>query len=167
MMHQVAAQISLIRKLPKTIRELLYYLLPRSKSNVSLLYKAKEALRISLLPLEEFYANIGCGSLYKPAIYKKRTEEKFKEVLDADKGNFTQAMIDFDLFYNTLADNFLVKTDRASMAQPLEIRSPFLDIRRIELGRRIPTKWKVNLRNTKILMREIIKDIVPHKIISR
>jgi len=52
--------------------------------------------------------------------------------LNKTHGNFTQAMIDFDLFYNTLADNFLVKTDRASMAQPLEIRSPFLDVRWID-----------------------------------
>jgi asparagine synthase (glutamine-hydrolysing) len=76
-------------------------------------------------------------------------------------------MIDFDLFYNTLADNFLVKTDRASMAQPLEIRSPFLDIRWIDRSRKVPTKWKVNWRNTKILMREIIKDIMPQEIINR
>ena len=87
--------------------------------------------------------------------------------MKATHGNFTQAMIDFDLFYNTLADNFLVKTDRASMAQPLEIRSPFLDIRWIERGRKTPTKWKVNWGKTKILMREIIKDIEPDEIINR
>jgi asparagine synthase (glutamine-hydrolysing) len=70
--------------------------------------------------------------MYKPEIYKSWTTEKMKEILGKTKGNFTQAMIDFDLFYNTLADNFLVKTDRASMAQPMEIRSPFLDIRWID-----------------------------------
>jgi asparagine synthase (glutamine-hydrolysing) len=53
------------------------------------------------------------------------------------------------------------------MAQPLEIRSPFLDVRWIDFSRRLPTKWKVNWRKTKILMREIIKEIVPQEIITR
>ncbi|MFA7298219.1 MAG: asparagine synthase (glutamine-hydrolyzing) [Candidatus Absconditabacterales bacterium] len=167
MMHQVGAQMTIIRKLPRLLRQLLYYIIPKTANNLSLLSKIKEAFRVSLLPPEQFYANIGGSTLYKPEIYKKWTEDKFKELLEATHGNFTQAMIDFDLFYNTLADNFLVKTDRASMAQPLEIRSPFLDIRWIDRGRKTPTKWKVNWRKTKILMREIIKDIVPQEIIHR
>lgn len=167
MMHQVGAQMTLIRKIPRFIRQLLSRVIPQTANNLSTLSKIKEAFRVSLLPLEQFYANIGWSTLYKPEVYKKRTEEKFTELLKATHGNFTQAMIDFDLFYNTLADNFLVKTDRASMAQPMEIRSPFLDIRWIERGRKTPTKWKVNIRKTKILMREIIKDIVPQEIIHR
>ena len=114
-----------------------------------------------------FYANFMTKDKYIPEVYKKRSKEKLEEILQKTNGNFTQAMMDFDLFYNTLADNFLVKTDRASMAQPMEIRSPFLDIRRIDLGRKIPTKRKVTRKRTKILMREIIKDIVPCPIIHR
>ncbi len=167
MMHQVGAQMTLIRKIPRLLRQILSRIIPQTANNLSTLSKIKEAFRVSLLPPEQFYANIGWSTLYKPEVYKKRTEEKFTELLKATHGNFTQAMIDFDLFYNTLADNFLVKTDRASMAQPLEIRSPFLDIRWIERGRKTPTKWKVNAKKTKILMREIIKDIVPDEIINR
>lgn len=167
MMHQVAAQMSLIRKLPRAIRTFLSKYIPITKNNLSFLSKAKEACRVSLLSPEEFYANIGWSTLYKPEIYKQRTTEKMKELLEKTNGNFTQAAIDFDLFYNTLADNFLVKTDRASMAQPLEIRSPFLDIRRVDRSRMTPTKWKVNRRHTKILMRKIIEDIVPLEIINR
>jgi asparagine synthase (glutamine-hydrolysing) len=167
MMHQVGAQMTIIRKLPKFLRQLLYYIAPQTANNLSIFSKIKEAFRVSLLPPQKFYANVGGSTLYKPEIYKKWSEEKFIELLKATHGNFTQAMIDFDLFYNTLADNFLVKTDRASMAQPLEIRSPFLDIRWIERGRKTPTKRKVNACKTKILMREIIKNIVPQEIIHR
>lgn len=159
--------MSLIRKIPRGIRKLLSSVIPSTSNNLSLLSKIKEAFRVSLLPVEAFYANIGESSIYKPEVYKQWVTQHFKEVLDKAHGNFTQAMIDFDLFYNTLADNFLVKTDRASMAQPLEIRSPFLDWRWIDYSRRLPIKWKVNWRKTKILMREIIKDIVPKEIITR
>ncbi len=167
MMHQVAAQMNVIRKLPVWMRKMFWYLVPKTKNNLSLFSKLKEAFRVSLLPEEQFYANIGGSTLYKPEVYKKWTESKLKQILQACNGNFVQAMIDFDLFYNTLADNFLVKTDRASMAQPLEIRSPFLDVRWVDWSRKVPTKWKVNWRKTKIMMREIIKDIIPESIINR
>jgi asparagine synthase (glutamine-hydrolysing) len=76
-------------------------------------------------------------------------------------------MIDYDLMFGTLGDNFLTKTDRASMSCALEIRSPFLDYRFVEFARKIPSKWKTNARKTKILMREIIRDIVPKSIVCR
>lgn len=167
MMHQVWAQMSLLYKLPKFIKKIAYYIVPKTSDNLSILSKIKEALRVSMLPKEEFYANIWWSSIYKPEVYKKWTIEKFKEVLEKSNWNFTQAMIDYDLFYNSLWDNFCVKVDRASMSVALEVRSPFLDYRFIEYSRKIPTKWKVTWRKTKILMREIIKEIVPGKIAYR
>jgi len=76
-------------------------------------------------------------------------------------------MIDYDLFYNTLADNFLVKVDRASMSVALEVRSPFLDYRFIELARKIPVEYKVDIKKTKKIMRDIITGIVPNVIVNR
>jgi len=58
MMHQVGAQMTIIRKLPRLLRQLLYYIIPKTANNLSLLSKIKEAFRVSLLPPEQFYANI-------------------------------------------------------------------------------------------------------------
>ena len=45
-------------------------------------------------------------------------------------------------FSTTLADDFLVKIDRASMMNALEVRSPFLDARIVDLAfRRFPSEW--------------------------
>ena len=167
MMHQVWAQMSIIWKIPRFLRKKIYYIIPRTKNNLSILSKLKEAFRVSLLPKEEFMWNIWWSSLYKPKVYVDWAKEKMSEILEADGWNFTQAMIDFDLFYNTLADNFLVKTDRASMSQSLEYRSPFCDVRWIQWWRKCPTKRKTNRYNTKILMKEIIKDIVPKEVVNR
>ncbi len=53
------------------------------------------------------------------------------------------------------------------MAHSLEVRSPFLDYRFVELARRIPVKWKVTTSKTKIIMRDIITGIVPDAIVNR
>jgi asparagine synthase (glutamine-hydrolysing) len=46
-------------------------------------------------------------------------------------------------FGSVLPDDYLVKVDRASMANSLEVRSPFLDYRLVGYAYgRIPTKWK-------------------------
>lgn len=167
MMHQVAAQMEIIRQIPRVLRKILYRIVPQTQDNLSMVSKIKEALRVSLLDPALFYAEIGWSTLYKPDIYKKRTSDKLRYLLDKSGGDYTQAIIDFDLCYNTLADNFLVKVDRASMSHALEVRSPFLDRRWIEWSRKVPTKWKVTWNKTKILMRDIITDIVPKAIINR
>lgn len=167
MMHQIGAQMSVIRAIPSWIRRLFHTIIPSTANNLSILSKLKEAMRVSLLPIEIFHAEIGWSSLYRPIVFKKWAELKLRYCLERANGNITQAFIDYDLLYNTLADNFLVKTDRASMSCALEIRSPFLDYRFVEYARRIPVKWKVNWRKTKILMRDIIRDIVPSDILNR
>ena len=49
-------------------------------------------------------------------------------------------------FQQLLPDDYLVKVDRASMANSLEVRTPFLDHRLIEFAfSRIPSEWKCNL----------------------
>jgi asparagine synthase (glutamine-hydrolysing) len=166
-MHQVAAQMSVIRKIPRPIRNLLSKIIPRTKNEYSLFSKLNEAFRVSVLPLETFYAEAGSKSLPKPDVFKQWSAEKLAYCLKKSDGNFTQAMIDYDLLFNTLWDNFLTKTDRASMSCALEIRSPFLDHRFVEFARKIPVEWKVDFRRTKILMREIIRGIVPEEIVRR
>jgi len=60
----------------------------------------------------------------------------------------------FDL--NTyLPGDILVKSDLASMANSIELRSPFLDHEYFQTAASIPLKYRVNTRHSKILLKEI------------
>ena len=53
-----------------------------------------------------------------------------------------------------LSEGVLVKADRATMMNSVELRSPFLDHRLCELSAEIPVKLKVRGRRTKVLLRD-------------
>lgn len=65
-------------------------------------------------------------------------------------------------FGSILPDDFLVKVDRASMANSLEMRSPFLDYRLVEYAfARIPSNWKVQGAETRRIQRILAKRLLP------
>ena len=61
----------------------------------------------------------------------------------------------------------MYKVDIASMANSLEVRSPFLDYRVVEFGLSLPSKFKVGDGETKHILREIARELVPAKLIDR
>ncbi len=66
-----------------------------------------------------------------------------------------------------LVGDILLKADRMSMANSLELRVPFLDKEVFEVARRIPTKYKIAGGTTKFVLREAMKDLLPQEIHMR
>jgi asparagine synthase (glutamine-hydrolysing) len=66
-----------------------------------------------------------------------------------------------------LADDLLVKMDRASMAHALETRSPFLDRALMEYVAALPDHFKLRGRTTKWLLREAFRDALPGAVLTR
>jgi asparagine synthase (glutamine-hydrolysing) len=64
-----------------------------------------------------------------------------------------------------LPDDLLVKVDRMSMARSLEVRSPFLDYRLVELALQIPMKFKIRNNEGKWILRRMLANQVPHDIL--
>lgn len=64
-----------------------------------------------------------------------------------------------------LPDSLLVKLDITSMARSLEVRSPFLDHELVELCARLPTSWKVNRREGKLILRDIVAPDLPTEVL--
>ena len=67
----------------------------------------------------------------------------------------------------TLNDDYLQKTDVASMAYSLESRSPFLGREIIEWSMRLPKKWKMKGSINKYLLRKLLYRYVPRNLVDR
>jgi asparagine synthase (glutamine-hydrolysing) len=65
-----------------------------------------------------------------------------------------------------LPDDLLVKADRMSMANSLELRVPFLDHRLVEFAAGLPLHCKLN-GSGKSLLRQAMRGVVPDAIIDR
>jgi asparagine synthase (glutamine-hydrolysing) len=66
-----------------------------------------------------------------------------------------------------LPDDILVKVDRASMANSLEVRSPLLDHKVMELAAMIPSDMKIRKSSGKFILKETAKISLPKPIIHR
>jgi len=66
-----------------------------------------------------------------------------------------------------LPEDLLVKMDRASMANSLEARAPLLDHRLMEFVASLPSKRKVTMRRTKVLLREIATELLTKELVER
>ena len=66
-----------------------------------------------------------------------------------------------------LQDNMLVKVDRASMMNSLEVRVPLLDHTVVEYAARIPERFKYKGTISKYLFKHVAKSYLPKKVINR
>jgi len=166
--RRVVVQFALIQKLPLFIRKLAHQVLLKTHGyKFTAFGKLTEALRVSLLAPHEYSAEIGASLVYRPEAFKHWARDRLKQLLILSHGNLIEAVLKFDIYYNRLGDNYAAKVDRISMAHSLEVRSPFLDYRFMEFSSRIPTKWKISTRKTKILMKEMVRGVIPDAIIDR
>lgn len=66
-----------------------------------------------------------------------------------------------------LTDDILVKVDRASMMNSLEVRAPFLDYRIVEYAASLPERYKLKRFTGKYILKELARKYLPDAIIDR
>ncbi len=66
-----------------------------------------------------------------------------------------------------LADHNLNYTDKASMAESIEVRVPFLDRELMKFAATLPVDLKLKGTTTKYLLRKIAEPLLPHEVIYR
>lgn len=83
-----------------------------------------------------------------------------------NENDFINTVLALD--YKTyMADDILVKVDRATMSCGLEGREPFLDHRLIDFVAQLPSALKYNAGIKKYLLKEITHKYVPQKLLDR
>lgn len=74
------------------------------------------------------------------------------------------------LYFDTktwLVDDLLIKADRMSMAASIELRVPFLDHRLVEYAAHMPSRYKIDGRETKVILKRVMGGQLPDRIIRR
>lgn len=102
---------------------------------------------------------------YKPSktTYKDITRPYYDKVKGKDEVSKMQ-YIDFNFW---LIGDILLKADKMSMANSLEVRVPFLDRKLIDYASSIPTKYKICNGETKYLFRQVAKDSLEDKVANK
>jgi asparagine synthase (glutamine-hydrolysing) len=70
-------------------------------------------------------------------------------------------------FHAYLPGDILVKLDIATMANSLELRSPLLDVNVVEWGVSLPRKFKIKGFETKHILKDVARSLVPPELIDR
>lgn len=138
-------------------------------NNFSLLRKLKRGVSASLL--SEADISIALNELYKDDQIDRMLRDHLGTVdqrylrLKADNEDFADwsplRKIMYYRLIHTLPSNMLIKVDRMSMANSLEVRCPFLDRDLFAISAKLPDHLLVQRGKGKHLLREIMRNDLP------
>lgn len=152
--------------------------LPRSDKNMSLDFKLKQFLMaenysgvlknqiwLSGIPSHEQHA------LFTPYVLNKLQNFDPHELIESELQHCDSSALGDQLLYFYqkfyLQSDLLVKADRASMAQSLEVRAPFLDFNVVDYVNHLPYSFKLKGVTTKYLLKKTFNRILPAMITQR
>ncbi len=147
---------------------------PASHRNMSLDFKIKRTLR-GLSHPPALWNPVWLGALERDDLRRVTgsdfsPEEIYSEAIAAWESAPGGNLVDRTLQFFTriyLADGILPKADRASMMNSLEVRSPFLDYDVAEFARRLPHRHKFDQGQTKVLLKQAARKVVPAELVDR
>ena len=99
-------------------------------------------------------------------IYSNRAETAYINQFEARNLSSFDRMILSD-FSAYLPGDLLAKVDIATMANSLELRSPLLDVSVVEWGVSLPRKYKIKGLETKHILKDVARSLVPAELIDR
>jgi asparagine synthase (glutamine-hydrolysing) len=148
--------------------------IPTSYSNMSLDFKLKRTLR-GLSYGRNIWNPVWMGTLAPDelsVLFNEEidTEDVYSEAIEAwDRCRGVNIFDKILEFYTKLylQDDILVKIDRASMMNSLEVRAPYLDIDLVNFVRTIPWQYKYRNGETKYILKKALEPILPKEILYR
>ncbi|MFL6128045.1 MAG: asparagine synthase (glutamine-hydrolyzing) [Mycobacteriales bacterium] len=135
--------------------------------------RGKDLLRRGSIPLEErYYGNarifrddeLGFLRTRDPRVsFRDVTDPVYAQIAGADDVTRMQYV---DLF-TWLRGDILVKADKMTMANSLELRVPFLDTEVFRVASTLPVEQRVTREQTKVALRRALREIVPPHVLER
>ena len=95
-------------------------------------------------------------------------KNNLKQILKQNSNELKDWEINLEQDFNFyLTDDMLVKIDRTSMANSLEVRVPYLDHNIVEFMVKCPSKLKYRGITSKYLLKQLAKKYLPHEVVNR
>jgi asparagine synthase (glutamine-hydrolysing) len=146
---------------------------PVSDDKISFEYKMKRFVEGSLMTPERahVYWNGTFDDAGKTALVNRSLPQSLSGLLaklhDRLPGSDGVApYLQFDQRYY-LPDDILMKVDRMSMAHAVEVRPPFLDHRIVEFAAGLPTSFKIQGSQQKVILKRLMRGKLPKSILVR
>jgi len=105
-------------------------------------------------------------TLLNSGFQSKAADNARRDQFNSGKYSSFDRMIRSDL-EAYLPGDLLVKVDIATMANGLELRSPMLDVNVVEWGISLPRKYKIKGFETKHILKDVARSLVPAELIDR
>ena len=137
-------------------------------------FRGKDLLRRGAIDLEQRY--YGNARIFRedqlPGVLRTyRDEQTLAQVIDPiyarSKGSDPISRMQHIDLFTWLRGDILVKADKMTMANSLELRVPFLDPRVFEVAATVPPDLKVSGVATKVALRKAMELIVPPHVLNR
>ena len=103
----------------------------------------------------------------KKHYHDKAPEEFFKPYFDQVRGLDEPTQLQWVDMHTWMLYDILLKADRMSMANSLELRVPFLDKEMLELALSIPSRYRAGKTETKIALRRAALGQLPESVAKR
>tara|TARA_Y100000310_G_C20639260_1_gene792944 strand:+ start:65 stop:1327 length:1263 start_codon:yes stop_codon:yes gene_type:complete len=130
-------------------------------------YKKELEKDITNTPIDEQFIN-GLSQDNTKEVHRDILDDKFTQLYKKTPLDFPRPFKSHllnaqyrDLMYTKLP-RVLRFNDRVSMALGRELRLPYLDHRLVSFCFHLPKEYKINNDNQKVLIKEAMKDIIPH-----
>jgi len=121
-------------------------------------------MQLSILKNEE--KRLGYTSYFRSLINRSRIKTQVDDVIWNDSSDCLDWMSRHDQS-NYLPDCIMVKVDVASMANSIEVRSPFLDHTLLEFAARIPNSMKKDKTGGKAILKRAVRNLLPTKVLRK
>jgi asparagine synthase (glutamine-hydrolysing) len=176
--HQLASWVDWMPKRAFDILRAGASLLPVSMANLSFDFKIKQFLKgLAYPPGPRNQVWLGTfdpeeqKELFEESAYDQIEElDPYEDITRHERDVGDQRLIDrigYIYIRTYLADDGLVKTDRASMPVSLALRAPLLDNSLLDFVNSLPPRYKSRGTGTKIILKKALEGILPEEILRR